>query len=417
MIIVASGDAVLYKTSTLHNFYNAPRRRKIPDGDQLMADNFLPDCHPAVTHGTKNTLRCLIRDTAFHATPEELVRQRVLHWLIHTKGWKKNDLRLEKSYKLVGDPARKRIRADLELLNDGKVVVVVECKRGDVPLGEHVDRQAIEYAIKGRAKWIWTTNGESHRFLQKSGSDWPPVESLEPLGVLSAPPVAELKVPTNANDRRAVERYWKAFGDQQVREDRGSYDCNFVLAVHRVLFDKDMRQKLPYSHGGVHILEDRGSDWHQFRNAGGRHHHTRYADFNAATQGRVEAVSVGVNPSRNGRKLWLCVGVTKPKMAHHALQLDIDKCERDERTRSWRIYHDGSMSRIERATVLEAVREAQAGQWIQKDKRIYLGRIHDNATWRNSRKFLARLIHYGIIRSNLREAHKKRSRRESNSNA
>ena len=247
MIIVASGDAVLYKTSTLHNFYNAPRRRKIPDGDQLMADNFLPDCHPAVTHGTKNTLRCLIRDTAFHATPEELVRQRVLHWLIHTKGWKKNDLRLEKSYKLVGDPARKRIRADLELLNDGKVVVVVECKRGDVPLGEHVDRQAIEYAIKGRAKWIWTTNGESHRFLQKSGSDWPPVESLEPLGVLSAPPVAELKVPTNANDRRAVERYWKAFGDQQVREDRGSYDCNFVLAVHRVLFDKDMRQKLPYS--------------------------------------------------------------------------------------------------------------------------------------------------------------------------
>ena len=382
-----------------------------------MADNFLPDSHPAVTHGTKNTLRCLIRDKAFHATPEELVRQRVLHWLIHTKGWSKENLEPEKSYDWVGDPTRKRVRADLVLLVDGNVEVVVECKRGDVPLGERVDRQAIEYAIKAGAKWIWTTNGDSHRFLQKSGSDWPPVESLEPLGVFSAPPVAELKVPTNANDRRAVERYWKAFGDQQVREDRGSYDCNFVLAVHRVLFDKDMRKKLPYSYGGVHILEDRGSNWHQFSVASGRHHHTRYADFIAATHGRVEAVSVGVNPSRNGRKLWLCVGVTKPNRAHHALQLDADMCERDDETNSWRIYHHGRMSGIETADVLDAVREAQAGQWIQKDGRIYLGRIHDNATWRNSRKFLARLIHYGIIRSNLREAHKKRSRRESNSNA
>ena len=54
-------------------------------------------------------------------------------------------------------------------------------------------------------------------------------------------------------------------------------------------------KKLPYSHGGVHILEDRGSAWHSFGNRSGGSYHTRYADFMAATQGAVEAVSVAVN--------------------------------------------------------------------------------------------------------------------------
>ena len=406
------GPMQCYAQRRIHpGFEVAAGPGKMADGDQLMADNFLPDSHPTVTHGTKSTLQCLIRDRAYPATPEELVRQRVLHWLINSKGWNKDDLRLEKSYELVSDPARKRVRADLELLKDGKVVAVVECKRGDVPLGEHVDQQAIEYAIKARAKWIWTTNGDSHGFLKRRRSTWRPVKSLEPLGVLSPPPVSKPKIPTNANNKKAAKRYLRAFGDERLLTRHGSYDCNFVLAVHRMLFDKDIRKKLPYSLGGVHILEDRGSAWHRFGNAGGGHYHTRYADFIAATQGRVEAVSVGINSSRSG--LRLCVGVRKPNRAHHALQLDVDKCERDDETNSWRIYHDGRMAGIRTADVLEAVREAQADGWIEKDgsgkKRIYLGRLHDTATWPNSRKFLANLIHYGIIRSNLREARPRRS--------
>ena len=48
-----------------------------------MTTNFLPDFEPVVTHGTKATVQCLIRDKAVRATPEERIRQRVLHWLIH----------------------------------------------------------------------------------------------------------------------------------------------------------------------------------------------------------------------------------------------------------------------------------------------------------------------------------------------
>ena len=342
-----------------------------------MSDNFLPDFQPVITPGTKNTLQCLIRDKAVAKTPEELVRQRVLHWLIDSKGRTKNDLRLEQSYPWVSDRARKRVRTDLELLADGKVQVVVECKRADVPLGEHVDQQAKEYAVKARARWIWTTNGDSHRFLKRRRSTWRPVKSLEPLDVLSAPPVAKLDIPTNANDERAVARYWKAFGDTRFLEGHKGLsedDCNFVLAVHRVLFD--LPKKLPYSHGGVHILEDRGSAWHQFGNAGGGHYHTRYADFIAATQGRVEAVSVAVNLS--GRGLRLCVGVRKPNRAHHALQLNTDKCKRDERTNSWRIHHDGRMSGIKTATVLEAVRKPKPVNGLKMTTTVPSGSAWDD---------------------------------------
>ena len=124
----------------------------LPGDSSKMAGNFLPEFDPVVTHGTQNTVQCLIRDKSIRATPEERVRQRVLHWLIHEKGWRKDNVRLEKSYAWVSDPARTRIRSDIELLVDGGVLAVVECKRCDVPLDERIDRQAIEYATKARAR-------------------------------------------------------------------------------------------------------------------------------------------------------------------------------------------------------------------------------------------------------------------------
>ena len=63
--------------------------------ERPMTTNFLPDFDPVVTHGTEATVQSLIRDKAVRATPEERIRQRVLHWLIHDKGWSQESLRLE----------------------------------------------------------------------------------------------------------------------------------------------------------------------------------------------------------------------------------------------------------------------------------------------------------------------------------
>ena len=217
--------------------------------------------------------------------------------------------------------------------------------------------------------------------------------------------------------RRPLKRYLKLSKDDQLlkADKRLKQDeRRFVLAMHRVLFG--VETKLPYSHDGVHILENRGSRWRNFSNAGGDRFYARYAEFIAATSGRVEAVSLAVNPNYiNGKYvgLRLCIGVTKPNRSHHALELNTDKthCPWTGRTGKWKIYHDGRMSRIRNATVMKAVREAGMGKWIDlpyedttTKERVYLGRLAESATWRNSKELLANLIHYAIIRTNLREA-------------
>lgn len=384
-----------------------------------MPDNFLPEYQPPVIGGS---LRCEIRDKAIQATPEERVRQRVLHWLMHDKGWPKDRLRLEKNYHWVGDPNRRRGRPDIELLDaDGRVLVVVECKQPEVHLGERVDEQAKDYANKAQADWIWTTNGDSHGFLQKKqgeprgrrsgGRHWTEVRSLGPLGILSEPPVPAVQFPEDADDEVALRRYWESLEDPQFAEggeDLRGRDRRFLLAMHKALFGR--KGKLPFSHGGLHILEDRGSAWHSFGNRSGGSYYTRYADFIAAkTHGAVEAISIAVNRWHAGG-LRLCVGVTKPGRAHHAVQLDTANCERNKESGSWSVYHDGKMSQVRSAVVIEAVREAGVEDWIVADEDakewLYLGELPDpgRAKWSKSRELLANLMHYAIIRTNLREA-------------
>ena len=381
-----------------------------------MTDNFLPKFDPAVTHGP-NTLQCEIRG-AVSATEEEKVRQRVLHWLIDGKSWPKDNLRLEHPYKCVGDPERTRIRPDIELLVGGKVKVVIECKRPEVPLSESVDEQAIMYARKSKAEWIWVTNGGSHRFLKRQGNKWQTVNRLEPLmeGAAVPLPVKKPDFPDDVSDKAAFKRYVKSLKDRQLQEagkylEQNENERRLVLAMHRVLFG--VEKKLPYSHDGVHILEDRGSRWRNFTNASGGRYYTRYAEFIAATSGRVEAVSLAVSPNYiNGEYagLRLCAGVTKPKRKHLALELNMGEthCPWNEKQRRWEIYHDGRMSWISNADVMEAVREAGMDNWVDTyddgKEWVFLGYLAESATWRNSKKLLANLIHYAIIRTNLREA-------------
>lgn len=81
--------------------------------------NFLPSYRRRETQaGRRNTLQCLKRGRAVAATPEERVRQRILHWLLKVKKWPAQKVELERSYPWVGDPNRHRVRPDIELLGD-----------------------------------------------------------------------------------------------------------------------------------------------------------------------------------------------------------------------------------------------------------------------------------------------------------
>lgn len=376
------------------------------------SENFLPEFRLAETQAKgRNRVRCQVRDYDVPATPEERVRQRVLHWLINAKGWKHENLRLEEAYPWESDPNRSHIRPDIEMLDeDGNTVVVVECKREEVPLSKAVDEQAIEYAIKSGAEHIWTTNGEQHRFLEPtSESGWCPVSSIPPLGEEYEPPTGRVAFP-DVDDAADVSRYLDEMSLSPLTAMADERE--FTLALYKLVFEVSDQQRLPYSHGGVHVLDYTGVAFHQFSNRSGGSYYTRYADFVAATRGRVEAMSVAVN-MWSDEAIRVCVGVSKADRRHHALQLDFAKnCEWSEERQCWDVYHDGAMSQVKSEVVLNAVRESGCGHWIRIDdddkEWVYLGELPEvqSVRWKNSKQFLANLLHYGIIRTNLREAQK-----------
>ena len=140
-----------------------------------------------------------------------------------------------------------------------------------------------------------------------------------------------------------------------------------------------------------------------------------YADYIAATSGRVEAMSLAVSTwGGAGGGIRLCVGVRKPSRSHHALQMNMSDCEWIEEKQCWEVYHNGRMSRVSNETVFRAVEESGAGDWLENphayEGYLYLGDLHwvEGASWKRSRELLANVLHYGIIRTNLRDALKAR---------
>ena len=137
--------------------------------------------------------------------------------------------------------------------------------------------------------------------------------------------------------------------------------------------------------------------------------HSLYRVFLIATEGRVEPAAVGLNPWPNG-ELRLCVGFLKQERKHHSLQLDVGKyCEEcDDGT--YRIFHDGRMGgrSLPNEKVLEALVEACRDDLLVDDQKrpIHLGDLPARPTnkWIQTRKTLSNILHYALIRTQLREA-------------
>lgn len=242
--------------------------------------NFLPDVQVAQTQAKgRNKVRCLVRGYDVPATPEERVRQRVLHWLINEKAWSVDNLRLEWKYDWISDPSRSHIRPDIELLaehddppssrSDRRVLVVIECKHEDVPLSEAVYDQAKEYAIKAKAPHIWVTNGKEHGFLEADGAGWRPTESIPLLGEEYEPPNAHVTFP-DVDDAEAVAEYLRTMSLDELNAPELTDERDFALALYKVMFEiLSDKCRLPYSYKGVHLLEYSGAVFHQFSNRGG----------------------------------------------------------------------------------------------------------------------------------------------------
>lgn len=108
-------------------------------------------------------VRCLIRNKELVCTPEEWVRQHVIHFLISQKKVSKG--RLTAEYTLDYNGRSKR--ADLVLFDSfGKPLMIVECKAPEIPITEKVVRQIAQYNSQLNVDRLFLTNGLQHIFCE-----------------------------------------------------------------------------------------------------------------------------------------------------------------------------------------------------------------------------------------------------------
>ncbi len=89
-------------------------------------------------------------------TPEELVRQMLLLYMIEEKDFPKNKINIEKQVLVNGQPKRFDI---LVYSKETQPVLLVECKAPNVPIDEMVLDQIARYNMVLKVNFLIMTNG------------------------------------------------------------------------------------------------------------------------------------------------------------------------------------------------------------------------------------------------------------------
>lgn len=96
-------------------------------------------------------------------TPEEWVRQHVVHFLLKEKSIPQSLLNVEKQLKIHNLVKR----YDVIVYNpNGSIHLVVECKAASVPITQETFDQIARYNLALKATYLMVTNGLQHYFCQ-----------------------------------------------------------------------------------------------------------------------------------------------------------------------------------------------------------------------------------------------------------
>jgi len=104
-----------------------------------------------------------IRKKFIILTPEEWVRQHVVHHLIYDKDYPKSYVNVEKLVKLNGLTKR----YDVVVFNpNGSIFLLVECKAPEIKISQLTFDQIARYNLALKAEYLMVTNGLDHYFCQ-----------------------------------------------------------------------------------------------------------------------------------------------------------------------------------------------------------------------------------------------------------
>ena len=100
-----------------------------------------------------------IRKKNILLTPEEWVRQHIIHYLVYDKNYPKAMIAVEKEFKV--NHLKKRFDI-LVYSRDMQPFLLIECKSPKISLNEAAISQIANYNSKFQSKYLWASNGNQN---------------------------------------------------------------------------------------------------------------------------------------------------------------------------------------------------------------------------------------------------------------
>ena len=112
---------------------------------------------------------CIIRQMDLLCTPEEWVRQHIIHYLINQKQIPKGLIASE----FVVEYNGMRKRADIVVFDKNhSPILIVECKAPEIPIDEKVLLQIATYNSQLNVPFLFLTNGIKHQIIGRENGVW-----------------------------------------------------------------------------------------------------------------------------------------------------------------------------------------------------------------------------------------------------
>ena len=361
-----------------------------------------------------------IRNIFVQCTPEEVVRQKTIHFLQSDLGVPLERISVEESMAHVKRGARGR--ADIVVYRDDKkkdALLVIECKAPEVDVSCYIVREQSErYQKILGANYCMLINGR--QIMMYKYNDGLAIEldgipsyiellnnKVEYTKLLQVKPYSYLDIKSKNIQRAFVKEHY--IGDF-TPNDIKSFVLNFLnlILLKSVISIEDLMR--------IGVSEDFGIKRTRFGNSAGYNYQELTRLF-IAKDNKGKDIICGFSMI-GYYNTQLNISITNKKKGHHSLQLNMDKfCEYDSATNTITVTHNGALSfgrggSMSHKVVIDYIRE-KAPDLIQNDK-VNLGTIDNSRLleWGNTdvQNFIRNLLRYAILRDEIRVKHKKRKR-------
>lgn len=353
-----------------------------------------------------------IRNIFVQCTPEEVVRQKTIHFLQSDLGVPLERISVEESMAHVKRGARGR--ADIVVYRDDKkkdALLVIECKAPEVDVSCYIVREQSErYQKILGANYCMLINGR--QIMMYKYNDGLAIEldgipsyiellnnKVEYTKLLQVKPYSYLDIVSKNIQRAFVKEHY--IGDF-TPNDIKSFVLNFLnlILLKSFINIEDLMK--------IGVSEDFGIKRTRFGNSAGYNYQELTRLFIAKdNKGKDIIYGLSMIGEYNTQ---LNISITNKKKGHHSLQLNMDKfCEYDSATNMITVIHNGALSfgrggSMSHKVVIDYIRE-KAPDLIQNDK-VNLGTIDNSRLleWGNTdvQNFIRNLLRYAILRDEIR---------------